>query len=167
MNLEDLGNLGEFIGAVGVIVTLIYLALQVRQNTKQIEQNTLASRAAAVNASAVALWENRKSVYENSEITKIYLKGQKNPEILSEEELYRFRLVLTNAVDTMWNMYIQTIQTGFSPETWKANGVSLVHRVIGTEGGKWYWKQYSKDYPEDFAKEVDKILGALSDQDDT
>ncbi len=34
MSLEDLGNLGEFLGSIGVIVSLIYLALQIRQNTR-------------------------------------------------------------------------------------------------------------------------------------
>ena len=33
MTLQDLGGLGEFIGAVAVVVSLIYLAVQVRQNT--------------------------------------------------------------------------------------------------------------------------------------
>ena len=34
MNLNDLANLGQIIGALGVIITLIYLALQIRGNTK-------------------------------------------------------------------------------------------------------------------------------------
>ena len=33
MTLEDLGNIGEFVGAIGVIVTLAYLALQIRQSS--------------------------------------------------------------------------------------------------------------------------------------
>ena len=40
MNLEDLGNLGEFLAAIGVIVSLIYLALQIRQNTKSVRAST-------------------------------------------------------------------------------------------------------------------------------
>ncbi len=35
MTLQDLGNIGEFIGSIVVMVTLIYLAVQVRQNTSQ------------------------------------------------------------------------------------------------------------------------------------
>ena len=34
MTLEDLGNLGEFIASIGVLITLIYLAIQIRQNTE-------------------------------------------------------------------------------------------------------------------------------------
>ncbi len=37
MDLTQLANLGEFIGGVAVLVTLIYLALQVRQNTRALE----------------------------------------------------------------------------------------------------------------------------------
>jgi hypothetical protein len=33
MSLEDLGNIGEFVAAAAVIVSLIYLAMQIRQNT--------------------------------------------------------------------------------------------------------------------------------------
>ena len=41
MNLESLGNLGEFIGGIAVIVTLTYLAFQVRQGTKTLRANSV------------------------------------------------------------------------------------------------------------------------------
>ena len=47
MTLEDLGNLGEFVAALGVGISLGYLAIQIRQNTAQLEQNTSSVRAAA------------------------------------------------------------------------------------------------------------------------
>ena len=43
--LDSLGNLGDFIGGVGVVVTLVYLAIQVRQNTAALRT---ASRQAIV-----------------------------------------------------------------------------------------------------------------------
>ena len=36
MTLEDLGNLGDFIGGIAIIATLIYLATQIRQNTTSV-----------------------------------------------------------------------------------------------------------------------------------
>ena len=33
MTIQDLGAVGEFIGGVAVLVTLIYLAMQIKQNT--------------------------------------------------------------------------------------------------------------------------------------
>ena len=34
MNLNDLANLGQIIGAIGVMITIVYLAIQIRGNTK-------------------------------------------------------------------------------------------------------------------------------------
>ena len=34
MNLNDLANLGQIVGAIGVMITLIYLAIQIRGNTR-------------------------------------------------------------------------------------------------------------------------------------
>lgn len=36
MTLEDLGNVGEFVSAIAVVLSLIYVALQIRQNTRHL-----------------------------------------------------------------------------------------------------------------------------------
>ncbi len=38
MTIMELGAIGEFVGAIGVIATLIYLALQIRHNTRSMEE---------------------------------------------------------------------------------------------------------------------------------
>ena len=40
MTIAELGALGEFLGSVGVLITLIYLAIQVQQTKRQIGSNT-------------------------------------------------------------------------------------------------------------------------------
>jgi hypothetical protein len=35
--LEDLGNIGDFVGGLAVVITLIYLAFQIRHNTNAVE----------------------------------------------------------------------------------------------------------------------------------
>ena len=40
MTLSDLGSLGEFVGSIAVVLSLIYLAFQIRQNTKSIRAST-------------------------------------------------------------------------------------------------------------------------------
>jgi hypothetical protein len=44
---EMLGNYGEFVGAIAVVGTLIYLAIQVRQSREATIENTKAIRAAS------------------------------------------------------------------------------------------------------------------------
>ena len=40
MSIAELGALGEFIASFGVLATLIYLAIQMRQNTQALRLNT-------------------------------------------------------------------------------------------------------------------------------
>jgi hypothetical protein len=48
LTIQDLGALGELIGSLLVLVTLVYLALQMRQNTMAIEAQVDATRMVAV-----------------------------------------------------------------------------------------------------------------------
>ncbi len=57
MNLESFGNVGEFIGGLAVIATLIYLAVQIRQNTITTRLSTLhASMDSTQNIFDVPAW---------------------------------------------------------------------------------------------------------------
>ena len=38
-----LGNSGEFVGAIAIVVTLIYLAVQIRQNTSAVRASSFQS----------------------------------------------------------------------------------------------------------------------------
>ena len=47
MILSDLGDLGDFLGGIGVIATLVYLAIQIRRNTFAVRSTSLDSAYAA------------------------------------------------------------------------------------------------------------------------
>ncbi len=89
MNWDAAGAIGEIIGALAVFLTLIYLALQIRQNTKAVQ-------ASAIDASISKVTSVRQSMYENAEVAAIYVKGLANPDDLNEESRTRFRLLMHN-----------------------------------------------------------------------
>ena len=159
MNWEALGAIGEVVGAVGVIATLVYLAYQIRQNTIQLEQTILSARASAVNASQVTLRENRQSIFEDAEMAGIFLRGNQSPDSLSEIEQLRYRLLMQNVTEAMLEIFSQTAITNFSPETWESQGATLVLRVLDTPGGHWFWETYSDNYPTEFRQAVDDLIG--------
>lgn len=117
MNIQDLGAISEIVSAFAVVVSLVYLAIQIRQNTKQVEEHTRAVRAAALHASLSYALETRLSVSTSGDVASIYARGMENPESLDETELIRFRLLMASIFDTFLNMYSQTKMSGFSPET--------------------------------------------------
>lgn len=157
-SIQELGAAGEFVGAIGVVVTLGYLAYQIRQNTVQLEQNTRTARAAAQNASNTALRETRASIFESAEMAMIYDLGNTSPQDLDDVARLRYRLAMQNITEVMLEIYAQTMATGFAPETWRTQGYTLVDRVLATPGGQWFWRSYGNNYPSEFRAEVDRIL---------
>jgi hypothetical protein len=166
VNWDAIGAISELIGALAVVLSLVYLALQIRQNTKQLEQNERTSRAASVSASATSYRENRQHIYTSPEVAELQLRGMADPESLTEIEAYRFRLLMSNFLDANWDMYAQTAVTGHSPETWAAQGQKVIGRVLGSRGGRWFWQHFSDEYPDEFRAEVDRILRASSINDE-
>ena len=87
MNWDALGAIGEVIGPLALFLTLGYLAVQIRQNTKAARASALDSSVNAVNAVRVAM-------FENVEVTALYRKGLENPDELDDNEKTRFRLLV-------------------------------------------------------------------------
>ena len=152
MNWEAAGAIGEIIGALAVFLTLIYLALQIRQNTKAV-------RASAVDASISKVTSVRQSMYENAEVAGIYMKGLADPDDLDEESRTRFRLLMHNILLSVSNIYSQTRFADLSTSTWESQLV-LLTRVITSPGGRWFWKEYQMEFEETFREQVDTILHA-------
>ncbi len=156
MNWDTIGAFSELIGAVAVVISLVYLAIQIRQNTRQVEESTIQGRAAALHSSLSYAVDNRIATFSDENTASIYLRGLKDAESLNELEQLRFRLIFANVVDAGWNMYSQSKMTGFSPEAWKAQARTII-RLLDTNGGKWFWDNYGSEYHQDFRIEIERI----------
>ncbi len=97
-------------------------------------------------------------------MSEIYFKGNQNPRSLDEISLMRYRPVIQNVTDVALEIYTQTLVTGFSPETWRSQGTTLVNRVMATPGGQWFRESFSENYNADFRAEVERILSANSSE---
>ena len=68
MTIQDLGAIAEIIGAMAVVASLVYLAIQIRQNTEQIARNVEASRLSAFENNAGSANRTREMLILNSDI---------------------------------------------------------------------------------------------------
>jgi hypothetical protein len=99
LSLEDLGNLGEFLAAIAVIITLIYLAFQIRQNTRQISQNTQSLRLAAGHAFKRDTQDLRVALVHDAEAARILRTGLGDVTSLNDDERARFNLLLAAIIE--------------------------------------------------------------------
>jgi hypothetical protein len=84
LSWQDLGDIGEMVSAIAVVISLVYLAFQIRQNTNQIEQNTKTARATAFDSSISHAMVARQAIFENEDIARIWHKGSQDPGVRRE-----------------------------------------------------------------------------------
>ncbi len=85
--LEDLGNLGDFVGGIAVIATLLYLAMQVRQNTRSL-------RSAAMDSNATQFAKRQMALARDPDLADLVTRGASDYHALEEVEKRRFRAYL-------------------------------------------------------------------------
>jgi hypothetical protein len=125
MSLADLASLGNFVSGVAVLISLVYLALQVRQ--AQVNQRTLIQqgRAARTVDAAFRLAEEQNA--------RILLKGNAGEEDMSVAEYLRyaqlFRAVTLGVEDTFFQHEHGTL-TGAAFESTVGPGAAGVPRAV-------------------------------------
>jgi len=157
MNWEAIGAIGEGVGAIAVVLTLGYLALQIRQNTRNIQTNTQALRLAAYDSWVTNAAGLRRSVIENEEVARIYETGLADPDQLQGLEQTRFRVLMRSMVQGIQIEYFQLAHSELFPETWAASRHTL-RRLLGQPGGARFWASYKHEFPAGFVQELDRVL---------
>jgi hypothetical protein len=150
MNWDAIGAVGETVGAAAVFLTLAYLALQIRQNTK-------ATQASAVNSSITEVNRVRQALFESEEVVVIYESGMADPQKLSKTERTRFRLIMHTVLLSEANIHSQAVFAKLSESTWDTQRHVLT-RIVATPGGRWFWRNYGREFEKSFRQEVENIL---------
>ena len=91
MNWDALGAISEIIGAVAVLVTLFYLAAQIKMQNRELEksnENVTAQLSVDLNNMFI---NNFDALMRDKEFVEIYLKGMSN-QPLDEIEIIQFSL---------------------------------------------------------------------------
>jgi len=90
MSWDAVGAIGEIVGAVAVVATLFYLTIQLRQNTEQVKQSGVATEIASYQDLIGRINDLNAMRISNPDITDLILRGQSDPEALSENERVRY-----------------------------------------------------------------------------
>jgi hypothetical protein len=111
MDLQSLANIGEIIGAVVVILSLVYLAIQVRQNTE-------AQRTENYARALERLAAMQSTLSQDSEISLIFSKGVVDTSKLTPQERIRFTWSLYEAFGAFEFMFLASKTGSIAEEVW-------------------------------------------------
>ena len=149
MNWEAIGAVGELVGALAVLVTLVYLSMQIRQNTKSVQ-------AAAVDSANSQVSRCREVIFADAEVANMFRRGNQDPASLSEDDAIRYRLLIHNIMLALSNSITQASVSGLS-ESRSEFELPILGRVLATAGGRWFWDTYWHDFDESFQGIIDDL----------
>jgi len=146
MNLMELGAIGELVGGVAVLATLIYLAAQVRQNTRYTHRTVYGSAARDCSDWMMEL-------ARDGELSQIYHRGLRTPDALSPEELYRFNDTLGAFFTLLEGFYLHNLE--FKEIESQKRWATVIKRVLGLPGGQSFWERGKWMYNPRFTKYIE------------
>jgi hypothetical protein len=151
MNWDALGAIAELVGAIAVILTLIYLAVQIKQSGKLVEQNTQMLNVSQANATREAMNEVSRIIAADGEAGRLYWNGLEDRNALSEEDAQRF--------DSMQYLLFSSAQQGLQTDS--DVPLTSLRWALERKGTRDWWAEYKPVFKEDMHQVVDALIAEI------
>jgi len=166
MNWEAIGAIGDFVGGLAVVLTLIYIAFQVRQSSKQIDQHSRALAASTFYAAGEGFNKWFALVIQDEAVASLWQRGTAGEALDSTDKL-RF--------NTLANMLFTTLENNFHHlqlGSHSRNTLELAklhwERFLTSPGGSAWWKRQGRTtFTPEFVEAVEALIPAAGSLDQT
>lgn len=153
LTVSELGSLGEFFASIAVLVTLVFLVIQMRQNTRTMRRTNV----------RLSQEHNGRALSEliDEGIAEIFLRGQQSLANLSEVERYRFDLAFTMWLQSVDQAYADN-REGMYPDDQLVPYENSLAAFLTTPGGEAWWKERQVWFSPAFREVVAKVCARPS-----
>lgn len=127
MTIQDYGAIGEIVGAIAVVVTLIYLSIQLRQYNRGLRSSTFHTTMHEYNQINISQLD--------PELAGLMDKGLAVPDALTELEKYQFGWLMRVYMNIWENMYQQYLE-GACPESYWRPYAMQARAALDSPGGR-------------------------------
>lgn len=160
MTVQDLGSIGELVGAIATVATLAYLAVQVSQNTSHMKESSRLAKLDA-NDRTVAAFSRYRAFLMIPENADLYLRGRESYKSLSNEDKVRFRAMMEECFFATAAM-IEREQSGLydhSALDWQIDGLA---RLVQQPGVSEWWHNWKHMFGQELVATIESrsITGA-------
>jgi hypothetical protein len=146
MNWSAIEAISSAIGAVGVIVTVTYLAYQIRQNTKSIEGATEQSLMTFEKDTYVLIADN----------ASVFRRGSEDFKALNPDEALQFTNIVMAEMSLVYSAFVQYERKLISEEVWNAYERGQIER-FRSPGYVAAWVLEKSAYPIGFCSAMDRL----------
>src|SRR4029453_12246564 len=149
MNWEAVAAIAQLVSSVAVVLSVLYLGIQVHRSTR-------VAMLATQDAAATALRDVTKPFMENAEVERIWRIGLEDLSALSPEDRARFfhaTYQFLKAFETIHFHYVYGLMDRQLWEGWRG----LLRHYVAAPGIAPYWKPRPEIFLERFRKFVDTL----------
>ena len=147
MTLQDLGSIGEFVAAIATLVTLIYLALQIRQNSESV-------KAAAAQSVLASLNEALQSAAAMPQLSRVVALGQADYSQLSGDERHQFVIWMFAWFRIIEQAHHNYVLGYLEPKIWDGHA-KHIHSVMQSPAVVRWWKLRRSVFSSEFQAFID------------
>ena len=149
MTWEAINGVSQLVSSIAVVVSLLYLALQVHRSTR-------VAKIAAQDSAATALRDVTKPFMEDAEVSRIWGTGLVNLQQLSPEDQARFFHAAYQFLKAFETIHFHYVNGLLDRELW--NGWhELLRHYIASPGLGEYWAKRKTVFSGRFAEFVDHL----------
>lgn len=142
MDLSYYANLAEILGTVAIVISLIYVAVQIRQNTR-------ATRLSTAQNVSHDLRESIAIIASSTEMADIHVKAMQDIATLTPAEKHRFYIWLNNSYRMYENAYYQNKQGALDAYVWEGV-VANLSIAFETPGYQAFWRDRKQIFSQEF-----------------
>lgn len=148
MNWEAIGAIGEILAAIAVVITLIYLAKQIRQNSQAVQVSALRD--------TTEQWHRWSETLASSpELADIVLRGNESYKQLADNEAIRYGAYVQMFFDSVESA--RSLVLDYEVQKDLAVLSSIVSRRICETGFREWWAENHADYESGFVDWINSI----------
>ncbi len=153
--LSELASIAEIVGAFAVVISLVYVGIQVNDSTGAV-------RSAAANDANVAVQSWYQEIGSDQQTSELFYNALTSEEALSNQEEFQFLMMFHGIFLALQNSYLLAEEGTIDIEL-REGLTSVVLGVKDLPGTKRYWRQRRSYLHTEFADYVDQIFKRESD----
>jgi len=149
LNLSDYAKLAEIISAFAIVVSLIFVGFQLKDNAK-------ATRSATANATISTICAWYSATGQNEQASAMFLNGMENPAALSREKWFQFVFNLHALMLIFQNSHYLGVEGTLDYEI-RDSLTAVIAAAKDQPGFQRYWDQRRAIFLPEFQAYVDSL----------
>ncbi len=164
MNWEAISTIAEIVGATAVVVSLIYLAAQIRQNSRQVDEQVRALRLQAYDTAGADFSALRLHISGSRQLSSVWRRTKDSYCALEPDEQAQANELLHELMWAYQNIFSR-MEGGTADEVlWKLADKNIGYWMDNRGFREWWQTERKTPFTDEFEALVDSVCSRIESE---